>query len=49
MSYVGALPAPEQAQLLDDVAHLVATHPDTAGCASLTIPQRTVVSTCRRR
>ena len=49
MSYVGALPAPEQAQLLDDVAHLVATHPETAGCAALTIPQRTVVSTCRRR
>jgi SAM-dependent methyltransferase len=49
MSYVGALPAPQQTQLLDDVAHLVATHPDTAGCPSLTIPQRTVVSTCHRR
>ena len=49
MSYVGALPPSGQAQLLDDVAHLVATHPDTAGCTVLTIPQRTVVSTCRRR
>ena len=49
MSYVGALPPSEQARLLDDVAHLVATHPDTAGCTALTIPQRTVVSTCRRR
>jgi SAM-dependent methyltransferase len=49
MSYVGALPAPQQEQLLDDIARLVATHPDTAGCASLTIPQRTVVSTGHRR
>jgi len=49
MSYVGALPAAQQAMLLDDVARLIATHPDTAGRGVVVIGQRTVVSTCRRR
>jgi SAM-dependent methyltransferase len=49
MSYVGALPAGDQARLLGDVAEVLATHPDTTRCTTLTIPQRTVVSTCRLR
>jgi SAM-dependent methyltransferase len=49
MSYVGALPAEPQAALLDDVARLIATHPDTAGRREVVIGQRTVISTCRRR
>jgi len=49
MSYVGALPADDQARLLRDVADVLATHPDTTGCTTLTVPQRTVVSTCRLR
>jgi SAM-dependent methyltransferase len=47
MSYVGALPAEEQGRVLGEIARVVATHPDTAGRASLTVAQRTVVSVCR--
>ena len=49
MSYVGALPPDEQDRLLDGVAQLLATHPDTAGHPRLLIGQRTVVYSCRRR
>jgi SAM-dependent methyltransferase len=49
MSYVGALPPDEQDRLLDGVAQLLATHPDTAGHPRLVIGQRTVVYSCRRR
>ncbi|HEY2430480.1 MAG TPA: class I SAM-dependent methyltransferase [Acidimicrobiales bacterium] len=49
LSFVGALDAGEQGALLADIAHLLASHPDTAGRTALVIPQRTVVSTCRLR
>ena len=47
LSWVGALDAAEQGAVLADIAHLLATHSDTAGRTSLVIPQRTVVTTCR--
>ena len=49
MSYVGALAADEQADLLAAVGRVLATHPATAGRREVVIGQRTVVSTCRRR
>jgi ubiquinone/menaquinone biosynthesis C-methylase UbiE len=49
MSYVGALPAPEQQALLAEIASVVATDPETAGRDELVIGQRTSVHTWRRR
>jgi ubiquinone/menaquinone biosynthesis C-methylase UbiE len=49
MSYVGALPPAEQRRLFAAVAAVLASRPDTAGRTTLVIPQRTVVSICRRR
>ena len=49
MSYVGALPPTERRRLFDAIAAVLAGHPDTAGRTRLVIPQRTVVSICRRR
>jgi len=49
LSFVGALDAAEQGAVLADIAHLLASHPDTAGRTRLVIPQRTVVTTCRLR
>lgn len=49
MSYVGALDSADQGALLAGIAKLLASHPETAGRAEVVIPQRTVVSTCRRR
>jgi len=48
MSYVGALPPADQHELLDAVAGVLASHPDTAGRTRLVVPQRTVVSMCWR-
>lgn len=49
LSFVGALGAREQGALLADIAHILATHADTAGKKELVIPQTTVVSHCRKR
>ncbi len=49
MSYVGALPAPDQHALLAEIASLLASHPETAGRDELVIAQRTSVHTWRRR
>jgi len=49
MSYVGALPAPDQHALLGEIASLLASHPETAGRDELVIAQRTSVHTWRRR
>jgi ubiquinone/menaquinone biosynthesis C-methylase UbiE len=49
MSYVGALAPEEQQRLFGAVAAVLASRPDTAGRTTLVIPQRTVVSICRRR
>jgi SAM-dependent methyltransferase len=48
LSFVGALPVREQAELLAAIADLVATHPGTAGRTELVIGQRTSVHTWRR-
>jgi ubiquinone/menaquinone biosynthesis C-methylase UbiE len=49
MSYVGALPAPEQEALLTAIAALLAEDPATAGRDELVIGQRTSVHAWRRR
>jgi SAM-dependent methyltransferase len=49
LSFVGAMDAHEQGSLLAEIAHLLASHPDTTGKTTLVIPQRTVVTTCRLR
>ena len=49
MSYVGALPPADQRRLFTAVAEVLASHSDTAGRPRLVIPQRTVISICRRR
>jgi SAM-dependent methyltransferase len=47
-SFVAAMePAPQKA-LLDEVAHLVANHPDTAGRDAFDYPHHTAVHWCRR-
>jgi SAM-dependent methyltransferase len=48
LSFVGALGATGQGALLAQIAHILASHPDTAGRTELVIPQTTVVSISRR-
>jgi ubiquinone/menaquinone biosynthesis C-methylase UbiE len=49
ISFVGAMPMRQQARLLDDVARVLAEHPDTAGSDRLELPQTTTLYWCRRR
>jgi SAM-dependent methyltransferase len=48
ISFVGAMDPARQAEVLGEVAALVATHPDTAGKSEIVIPHNTIVSVCRR-
>jgi SAM-dependent methyltransferase len=48
LSFVGAMEPELQADVLDRIRVLLATHPATAGKTELTIPQRTVVSILRK-
>jgi SAM-dependent methyltransferase len=47
-SFVAAMEPAPQKDLLDDVAHLVATHPDTTGRDAFDYPHHTAVYWCRR-
>ncbi|MHB8466010.1 MAG: class I SAM-dependent methyltransferase [Acidimicrobiales bacterium] len=49
LSFVGCLPGDEQAQVLAQIAAILASHPDTRGCDEVVIPQRTTVSVCAPR
>lgn len=47
-SYLIALPAGERESLLEEIRHLLAEHPDTAGRAVLDLPYRTIAFRARR-
>ncbi len=47
-SYVAAMEPEAQQVLLDEVAQLIATHPDTAGRGAFDYPHHTAVYWCRR-
>lgn len=49
LSYVGALDPAAQRVVLGEITALIDSHPDTRGMDPIVLPQRTVVSTCRRR
>jgi hypothetical protein len=49
ISFVGALPEPQQATVLDGVRRVLATHPDTAGRDRLVLPHTASLYWCRRR
>lgn len=46
-SFIAALPPDRHQNVLDEVAHLVATHPDTMGLNQITIPYNTQIYWCR--
>lgn len=46
-SFIAALPPDRHQQVLDEVAELVATHPDTRGLDHITIPYNTQIYWCR--
>lgn len=48
-SFIAALPPDRHQHVLDEVAELVATHPDTAGLDHITIPYNTKIYWCRLR
>ena len=48
VSHVAALPAPERAAVLDEVRHLLATHPETRGREELFVPYRVDAYWCER-
>jgi len=49
VSHVAALPDVERQLVLDEIAAVLATHPDTAGRAELAIPYRVDAYACERR
>lgn len=49
VSHVAVLPAPDRARVLDEVRHVLATHPDTEGRDELHIPYRVDAYWCERR
>ncbi|HMS48133.1 class I SAM-dependent methyltransferase [Candidatus Microthrix sp.] len=48
-SFIAALPPDRHQHVLDEVAELVATHPDTRGLDRITIPYNTKIYWCRLR
>ena len=48
-SFIAALPPDRHQHVLDEVAELVATHPDTRGLDHITIPYNTKIFWCRLR
>ncbi len=48
-SFIAALPPDRHQHVLDEVAELVATHPDTRGLDHITIPYNTKIYWCRLR
>ena len=46
-SFIAALPPDRHQHVLDEVAQLLATHPDTAGRDEITIPYKTQIYWCR--
>lgn len=49
LSYVGALPEDRQRAVLEEIAEILDTHPDTRGLSSVVIPQHTAVWVSTRR